>query len=106
MSSDHLLYCLDVTSHECFTRVRYASSYTKAREHFDFLRENTRVKLLRLEASDETNALRLLEKYAEHALSFHDALCAAVMLRLGIPNIFSLDDDFSILGFVVYPYPT
>lgn len=55
--------------------------------------------LLRFEASDESEALRILDRYVEHSLSFHDALCAATMKRVGIYRIFTFDSDFTILGF-------
>ena len=45
----------------------------------------------------------MLTKYGEHKISHHDALCAAVMLRTRIYQIFTFDRDFQILGFQVIP---
>ena len=45
----------------------------------------------------------LLEKYYDKSLSFHDALCAAVMMRNKIYRIFSFDHDFRWFGFLVQP---
>jgi predicted nucleic acid-binding protein len=94
----------DITTHETYTRARYRHSYRAAKEHYDFLHQDA-VRLVRFAPDDEEQAERLLAKYADHALSFHDALCAAMMLRLGIYKIFSFDSDFLILGFEVIPGP-
>lgn len=93
---------LDLTSHECFTRVRYAREFQPALEHYQFLR-GMGIQLVRFVHDDEPEALRLLQKYADHRFSFHDALCAAAMLRSGIYKILTLDSDFATLGFEVLP---
>lgn len=72
-------------------------------EQYRFLRESADIKLLRFGADDEVRAVTLLTQYSDHRLSFHDALCAAVMLRVGIPSIFTFDSDFYALGFIVLP---
>jgi predicted nucleic acid-binding protein len=83
--------------------VRYRDGFQKAIEHYRFLRSTKGISLLRFYDIDETSAVELLTKYAQHALSYHDALCAAVMLRHGIPNFFSFDRDSYTLVFVVLP---
>jgi predicted nucleic acid-binding protein len=94
---------LNVTAHEAFTRARYGGSYCeRALTHFDFLRgENIRV--LPFEAADELSARAILIKYADHRLSYHDALCAAVMRRVGIYRVFTFDHHFAVLGFELVP---
>jgi predicted nucleic acid-binding protein len=62
-----------------------------------------RFRLLEFQASDEIFARGLLAKYDDQRLSFHDALCAAVMFREGIFKIFSFDRDFWLFGFQVLP---
>lgn len=93
---------VNVTAHEAFTRGRYGKGYERGRRHFDFLRSQ-QVDVLNFEKSDEQEALALLQKYQEHRISFHDALCAAVMKRIGIYRVFSFDKDFWIFGFEVLP---
>lgn len=93
---------LDVTSHECFTLIRYKRTFQAAMEHYSFLR-NAAVKLLSFKAEDELSACTLLRKYSEHSLSFHDALCAVVMKRIGIYQVFTFDRHFAILGFQTLP---
>lgn len=105
-NSNDIVWCtLDVTAHEVFTRVRYGSSVGKALEHFDFLRGSHGVRLYRFEPDDEKEARDILTRYSDHAISYHDALCAAAMKRLGILRIFTFDSDFAVMGFEVFPGP-
>ncbi len=100
-------FAIDVTSHECFTRARYKhDSQATAREHYDFLRSSSEVRKIEFIADDEVEALSILDRYDDHRLSFHDALCAAVMLRHGIIRVFTFDADFWTMGFEVVPGPT
>lgn len=104
--SSDLLWCtLDVTAHELFTRVRYRSSAIAGLEHFDFLRNSTSFRLYRFVPEDEVEAREILTRYSDQTISFHDALCAAAMKRLGILRIFSFDKDFAVMGFEVFPGP-
>jgi predicted nucleic acid-binding protein len=93
---------LDVTAHETFTRVRYDVSLAKAIGAFDFLRTRP-IRFVSFDRQDEQKARSLLNKFSDHKISFHDALCAAVMLRLGIFKVFTFDKDFLILGFDKLP---
>lgn len=91
---------LNATGHETFTRTRYAHGFLAAAERYAFLRQ---LPVLDFLEEDESSALTILGKYSEHVISFHDALCAAVMLRRGIYKVFTFDKDFWILGFEVMP---
>jgi predicted nucleic acid-binding protein len=93
---------VNATSHELYTRVRYREAVPAALEHYQFLRGGS-IQVLAFTEDDEKHAEEILAKYAEHSISFHDALCAAVMLRAGIYKIFTFDRDFWILGFEVLP---
>ena len=93
---------LNETSHELYTRVRYQADTSNALEQFDFLRSGE-FRVLEFNLKDENYARSLLDRYGEHVISFHDALCAAIMERVGIYKIFSFDSDFWTLGFEVYP---
>lgn len=92
---------LNITAHETFTRRRYDQGLAPALESFDHVRESFRV--LDFQPEDEDRARSLLSSYSDQVLSFHDALCAAVMLRHGIAKVFTFDSDFWILGFEVVP---
>ena len=55
---------------------------------------------------DEKVAYSDLNRFHEHSLSFHDALLASVMRRLGVYRIFSFDSHFWTFGFEVLPGQT
>ena len=95
-------FTLNTTAHETFTRARYDVGLTSALGQYDFLRSD-RFRLLAFDDADEQRARNLLGKYRDQSFSFHDALCAAVMLRVGIFKVFSFDRDFWTLGFEVLP---
>jgi uncharacterized protein len=93
---------LNTTAHEVYTRVRYDRDCASALRIYDFLRSGT-MTVVPFIREDEDYARGVLEKYSDHKLSFHDALCAAVMLRIGAYRAFSFDKDFWILGFEMLP---
>jgi predicted nucleic acid-binding protein len=93
---------LNVTAHEAFTRWRYSRELAGALGCYSFLRDES-VWGLEFTDADEHEAVRLLASYEDQVLSFHDALCAAVMLRYGIARVFTFDRDFWVLGFEVVP---
>jgi predicted nucleic acid-binding protein len=95
-------FALNSTSHEAFTHIRYASSFKDALGAYEFLRAG-QIQSLEFTAEDELEAKKLLTKYRDQKLSYHDALCAVVMLRKGIYQIFTFDSDFWIFGFQVLP---
>ena len=94
---------VNVTSHETFTRVRYDRGLAPALERYDFLRK---IRVLPFVEEDEVETRRMLQKYDDQRLSYHDTLCAAVMKRVGIYKVFSFDADFWIFGFWVLPGAT
>ena len=96
------LFALNLTSHECFTRIRYKKTTALAMEHYSYLRSPP-IDLIRFEDEDENKAHDLLIKFSEHSISFHDALCAAAMMRTGVFKIFTFDKDFYTLGFQLLP---
>ncbi len=101
--SSDLRWCvLNETSHEAFTRQRYDEGFGAALEAYRFMRD---VRFIQLEfgKEDEDRAMELIHKYRDKTLSFHDALCAAVMIREGIYQVFTFDSDFWCFGFAVQP---
>lgn len=95
-------FALNTTAHEVFTRLRYDEGLQEAFAGYDLVRSEP-FQVLKFGADDELSARQILEKYADHTLSFHDALCGAVMLREGIFKVFSFDRHFWVLGFEVVP---
>lgn len=57
--------------------------------------------VLRVRATDEHRAIEILEQYDDKNFSFADATSFAVMERLGITHVFSLDDDFRQFGWII-----
>jgi predicted nucleic acid-binding protein len=102
-SESPLSWCaLRVTSHETFSTVRKASYLARALEHYDFYLSYG-IEMLDFGPDDEIRARGLLESKEDKALSFHDALCAAVMQREHLYRIFSFDSDFLCFDFEVLP---
>jgi len=101
----YLLCAVDSTAHESFTRIRYNSRLETALAGYSWLRTEqiAKIRTIDFSATDEDKALALIRRYPDVRLSFHDALCAAVMLRLGIYRIFSFDADFWTFGFELLP---
>lgn len=96
-------YSVDVTSHECFTLIRYRDTFEAAMEHYQFLRNSSLITTLRFTPDDEAEAEAILHRYNDQDISCHDALCAAVMKRIGIARVFTFDRHFYVLGFEVLP---
>ncbi|MDX2053616.1 MAG: PIN domain-containing protein [Polyangiaceae bacterium] len=105
MQTDVLFCAVDVTAHESFTRLRYDGSLDLALKGFGMLRAS-RVRTIAFGEEDEHKAIELVQKYADKSLSYHDALCAAVMLRYDMFRIFSFDSDFWTFGFELVPGTT
>jgi len=96
---------LNATCQESFTRIRYDLNFEQALKEYDEL-NSVNYRLLRFDEDDEKRAREILIKYKDHCLSFHDALCSAVMTRAGIYRVFTFDNDFWKMGFRVEPGPT
>lgn len=102
-AADFFQWCvLNSTSHETFTRLRYDHGLNLGLEGYDLLRSG-KLRVLDFGADDEAEARTVLTKYSDHKLSFHDALCATVMIREGIFKVFSFDAHFWCFGFEVMP---
>lgn len=95
-------FCLRITSHETFTRCRYSDGLEVALSNYDYLRSGS-FKLLDFTEADEEEAQSLVTRHSDQDYSFHDAMCAAVMKRVGILNVFTFDSHFWTMGFHVWP---
>ena len=101
-TDDVNFYTVNVTSHELFTRVRYDKGLPSALGAYDYLR-GVKFTVLTFDEKNEQEALALLRKYGDQKLSFHDSLCAALMMKNRIYRIFSFDKHFWSFGFEVLP---
>lgn len=55
-------------------------------------------KILRSDVEDEIFALKLLEKYQKHEITFTDCLTIALMRRYNIKNVFTYDSHFKLFN--------
>lgn len=53
-------------------------------------------KIISLEEADRYEAIKHVDKYLDHNLSYTDAITVALMRRIGIKKIFSFDRHFSL----------
>ncbi|NLX99814.1 MAG: PIN domain-containing protein [Rhodopirellula sp.] len=61
------------------------------------------LQVLRPDEADETAAVVILERYADHEFSFTDCLSFVLMRRHRISEAFTFDAHFSVAGFSVRP---
>jgi uncharacterized protein len=93
---------MNSTTHESYTRLRYDNDLMTALSAYDWLKGSP-FQSIPFEKEDEDKARELLERYSDQVFSFHDALCAALMLRIGLYRVFSYDKHFWTFGFQVEP---
>ncbi len=67
--------------------------------------DSERTTVIRVRVTDEQRAKEILAKYDDKSFSFADATSFAVMERLGVAHVFSLDDDFRQYGWIVIGQP-
>lgn len=65
--------------------------------------QSERMEILRPVASEEVEAVPLLEKYADQKASFTDCVSFVLMRRRGIERAFSFDRHFAAAGFRIWP---
>jgi predicted nucleic acid-binding protein len=102
LSKNYVWVVLNSTKHESFTRTRYDYDFNNALRIYDYLSSEP-IQQIYFTRADEVEAINILKRYQEHKLSFHDALCAAVMKKYGIYKAFTFDKHFYYFGFEVYP---
>lgn len=103
--SDVIWVSLNATAQETYTRARTNLGFKPAIRLYDMLKVDP-ILYLAFTREDEAEARTILVKYKDQDLSFHDALLAAVMKRVGSYRVFSFDHHFYLFGFEVLPGPT
>ena len=101
-TTDVIWASLNATAHETFTVARRRLGFSSAIRLYDFM-TGCRMYRIIYGREDELQAREHLVRLRDHGLSFHDALAAAVMKRLGIYRMFSFDHHFFLFGFEVLP---
>jgi predicted nucleic acid-binding protein len=92
-------YILD----ETVTVVKRRYGYQAAVQLGRIIRASEFCHYLILTAEDETMAWAIFEKYGDKAWSFTDCACLAVMQRLNIAEVLSLDAHFHQMDLQVWP---
>jgi predicted nucleic acid-binding protein len=90
-----------VTNHiagETWTFLRRRAGHKVAMAALAVFR-SSRVRSVRVEAKDEDEAWRWLQRHDERPYSFVDATSFAVMRRLRAREVFAFDNDFTAVGF-------
>jgi predicted nucleic acid-binding protein len=90
-------FVFDETITFCVRRLGHATALLVG----ELLRDPDVVDLVRLEAPDEDNAWKLLQQRDDKGYSFTDCTSFAVMQRMGLRQVATLDADFASEGFVV-----
>jgi predicted nucleic acid-binding protein len=88
---------------ETYTLLRTRKSYRVARRFLDILDESPRLERHFVKPDLEAETVRLLDRYAEHPLSFVDGTSFVVMRRESIQDAFAFDHHFTIAGFTIVP---
>lgn len=88
---------------ETFTLLARRASYAFAAERARVLLQSSSLAILRPDAEDELGALQWFEKFADHGISFTDAVSFALMRRHRIRRAFTFDRDFADAGFETWP---
>jgi predicted nucleic acid-binding protein len=93
---------LNATAQETYTRARFSLGFEAAMRLYDLLKGEDVVGVS-FSSDDEIQARLTLARFNEHDLSFHDALLASVMKRVGGYRVFTFDHHFYLFGFEVLP---
>lgn len=101
-NKDAVWIVVNATTHEAFTRRRYDVSLPSGLKIYNFLTHRP-FKVVAFQDVDEVEAVNILKRYNDQIFSFHDALCFAIMKRIGIYRVFTFDSDFWSLGFQIEP---
>lgn len=88
---------------ETFTLFGRYAHYSFAAERAKIIYTSKALTILRPGLDDELVALELFTKYAEHRISFTDAVSFVLMRKHGIAQAFTFDRHFAHAGFEVVP---
>lgn len=83
---------------ETYTFMRYRMGFHIANRWIRLVSDRNYFTLAETTQSVREKTRDILEVYADHAISYCDAMSVAIMKERNIPYIFSYDQDFIILG--------
>lgn len=88
---------------EMITRLRFTAGIEVALEFAKAMKASELYTIHRVDQRIEELALAVLQKYADHPLSFTDCTTMVFMDQLGMSRIFAFDDDFRKVGYQLVP---
>jgi predicted nucleic acid-binding protein len=95
-----VLVTTNLVQGETWTFLRRKAGHGAAVSFLDTIEQSPRVRLVRVEAEQETRAWKWLRQHDERVYSFVDATSFVLMQQLRTHDAFSFDDDFTAAGFV------
>lgn len=87
---------------ETVTLLARRTSYDFAAERAHIIYASSQLKILRSSEENEREAIKIFKKYADHKVSFTDALSCTLMRMYRIHVVFSFDTHFSMMGFHLF----
>lgn len=97
------LFTTDYVVDETLTRVRRVAGHRVAARAGELLRSSSVAQIRRLTDDDVERAWSIFRKHADQDLSFTDCTSVAFMERTKLRSVFTFDEDFRRLGYVVVP---
>ena len=107
--SKFILYTSNDVVDETYTRLRYYVGWHMAKKFIDYIQKSILAKIvIQLWTNEQVqlDAIKTLEKYADHDLSLTDATTTVLAKNFRITTILTTDyTHFTTLGFRVLPQP-
>lgn len=88
---------------ETLTRIRYSVGHKEAVEWGKDILASKVIEKIEIEGELFRSAWELFRTYDDKKLSFTDCTSFALMKKRGIEKVFSFDEDFKRIGFVLHP---
>lgn len=88
---------------ETYTLLRITRGYDAAKTFLDLVSSTRKLDVAFISRDLEKHAYRLLDRYAEHPVSYVDATSFALMKAHRIRHAFAFDTDFATAGFIRIP---
>lgn len=91
---------------ETYTRLRYATGHRDAvlfHSMIEMAQQQGFLQVVWVNEEIASEAWKVFERYDDQVLSFQDCTSFVIARRSDIQNVFAFDEDFSIMGFTVWP---
>lgn len=96
-----LLLTTDYLFAETVTLIRLRRGHREAVEFGEKLRASAMAQIVPVTAEDREAAWEIFKKFRDQKFSFTDCTSFAVMKRLGLSRVLTVDKHFRVMGFVL-----